>query len=680
MATDKKKYADEFELNIINFLGDLTSRINQCENFDDSFFGILKDFSKLIGARFNSIYRKYYIDLNNFMLETVCRYPEKKIRGLAADNERLKPCELPPEWWRLLKSGQAVIYCPCHLPKLDAKKNILLIPLFITSNLYGFIAFTDMPEETIPEWKTNTAKTFASIIELWMNKQQVVRQLNDLIDFMPYPILGMNMDERVTIWNKSMEQMTGLPAEQILGKGNYEHAIPFYGEPRPTSSNLILNPDMMWEDRYVHFTRGAKALTALNRCDHLPGGGATVASKTGLLYDANERTCGSVHIIQDVTHEREMEENLHRTQSIYYTLTDFAGLGIAQFDKNGRVLNANDHFCELIDIKMDKPFVFGDILETIDTKDRREIANLFKKMFQGHPHPSRFEFAVGNTDGEQRYFNGYAQTSVFENKKAIHLIIDDITDHKKIIRRKRLDELRMYHTERLSALGVMAAGVAHELNQPLNAIRVTTDGFLYGNDQGWLYDEVEMYEGLEMISRQVMRMSTVIKNIRNFSREDRHDEVENVNVNLAVEFVFSMFEKQLQAHGIGLEKVLEPNMPFVKANKNQVEQVIMNLVVNARQALDGVNKKNKRMWIRTGSCYEQIFIEIGDNGTGIPEEVIFRIFDPFFTTKSVGKGTGLGLSISQSMVNNFNGQIKAYNNALGGATFFITAPQSEISL
>ena len=679
MASNKTKHVNETGRDIVTYLGDLTSQLTQCKDFDNFFSEILKNFSTLIDTRSISIHRKHYIDLNHFTLETICQYPQKN-QSFSPDNEELDSGELSLDCWRKLESGQPVAACPFHLSKLGVTKNIFLIPLFITSRLYGFMAFSDMPEETTPKWKVDTAKTFVSIIELWINKRQTACQLNDLIEFMPYPILGINMDEKVTIWNKAMEQMTGLPAEQILGKGNYEHAIPFYGKRRPNSNNLILNPDSKWEARYIRFVRGRKTVTALNRCDHLPEGGATVASKTGLLYDATERPCGSVHIIQDVTHEREMEENLHRTESFYRTLTDFAGLGIALFAKNGCLLNANDHFCELIDINMDKSLVFDDILERIDKRDRNEIANLFKNMFQGSLHPSRFEFAGSNTDGEHRYFKGYAQIRVFENKKAVHLIIDDITDQKKNIHQKRLNELRMYHSDRLSALGVMAAGVAHELNQPLNAIRVTTDGFLYGRDQGWRYDENEAYDGLELISRQVMRMSKVIKNIRNFSREDRKDKVENASVNLAVEFVFSMFEKQIQANGICLEKILESNLPPVKANKNQMEQVIMNLVVNARQALNEVNKKNKRMWIKTGSCYDQIFIEIGDNAKGISEDLISRIFDPFFTTKPVGKGTGLGLSISQSMVNDFNGQIKAYNNALGGATFFITAPQSETAL
>jgi histidine kinase len=206
----------------------------------------------------------------------------------------------------------------------------------------------------------------------------------------------------------------------------------------------------------------------------------------------------------------------------------------------------------------------------------------------------------------------------------------------------------------------------------LNTIRVISDSVLYGRDKGWEIDEKELLEGHEMISRQVLRMSDVIQNIRNFSREDR-GKCENINPNDAIKNVFSMIGKQFEAHGIKIEIDLETNLPPLRGNANNLEQVIMNIVVNARQALEEHNRPNKKLWIKTGKRYNQIFIEIGDNAYGIPDDLKLQIFDPFYTTKDPGKGTGLGLSISQTIVTEFQGSLKAYNNDQGGATFFITA-------
>jgi C4-dicarboxylate-specific signal transduction histidine kinase len=240
-------------------------------------------------------------------------------------------------------------------------------------------------------------------------------------------------------------------------------------------------------------------------------------------------------------------------------------------------------------------------------------------------------------------------------------------------------ELSLYHEDRLAVLGTMAAGIAHELNQPLNTIRVVTDGFLFGRTEGWSIDPEELFEGLEMISQQVARMDRVIRNIRNFSREERDavGEGESVMANEAVENVFSMIGRQIEAHGIRVERDLDPVLPPLKVPLNELEQVVMNMIVNARQALDESPCTTKTLRVRTGSCDGAVWIEVSDNGGGIPDHLLKRIFDPFFTTKAAGKGTGLGLSISESIVSKFGGRIEVCNNESGGATFLVFVPAGE---
>ena len=147
-----------------------------------------------------------------------------------------------------------------------------------------------------------------------------------------------------------------------------------------------------------------------------------------------------------------------------------------------------------------------------------------------------------------------------------------------------------------------------------------------------------------------------------------------VHANQAIENVFSMIGRQLEAHGISVQKVLKMGLPTLCAHPNRLEQVIMNLVVNARQALDDCDHKQKELWVRTDVRDAAVSIEVGDNATGISEELRRKIFDPFFTTKEAGKGTGLGLTITRSIVEEFDGQLETYNNQKGGATFVLTFP------
>lgn len=236
-----------------------------------------------------------------------------------------------------------------------------------------------------------------------------------------------------------------------------------------------------------------------------------------------------------------------------------------------------------------------------------------------------------------------------------------------------IDEAKLHHDGRLAALGTMAAGLAHELNQPLNTIRVITEGLLFGKEKGWPLEAEELYENIEMISRQVVRMDKVIQNVRNFARENRDQGVASVNVNEALENVLSMVGREIEDHGIRVEKDLDPELPPLRTTLNELEQVVMNLLLNARQALDECDDSPKIIRIKTDGRDAKIFLEVSDNGTGIPDHLLGRIFDPFFTTKGPGKGMGLGLSISQSIVIKFGGHIEAYNNEDGGATFTVTA-------
>jgi signal transduction histidine kinase len=239
-------------------------------------------------------------------------------------------------------------------------------------------------------------------------------------------------------------------------------------------------------------------------------------------------------------------------------------------------------------------------------------------------------------------------------------------------RRSLKDEAKLQHEGRLAALGTMAAGIAHELNQPLNTIRVVTEGLLFGREQGWPLDTEEFFENIEMITRQVVRMDKVIQNIRNFGRENRDSGTTSANLNEAIENVLAMVGRQIEDHGIRMEKDLDPELPPLRAAPNALEQVLMNLLINARQALDDWEEPHKTIRITTARKADRLFLAVRDNGPGIPPRLLDRIFDPFFTTKGPGKGTGLGLSISQSIVSKFGGHIEAFNNQEGGATFLIT--------
>ena len=228
--------------------------------------------------------------------------------------------------------------------------------------------------------------------------------------------------------------------------------------------------------------------------------------------------------------------------------------------------------------------------------------------------------------------------------------------------RKKL-EVQLQHTHKMKGIGTLAAGVAHELNQPLMVIRTFVQMLLRK-----VGENSEYLEEIQMMEKNTARMKNIIDHLRDFSRQTP-SEVMPVDVNLMVEDAFLLVSEQLRQSNIEVEKDLAAELPEVMGSVNQLEQVFVNLLTNAMDAVkenngnaspengsgqgdaktraDGKVKIITRMADDAGLAVE---ILVGDNGQGIPEEALSHVFDPFFTTKDVGKGTGLGLSISYGIM------------------------------
>ncbi|MDT8902086.1 PAS domain S-box protein [Anaeroselena agilis] len=254
-------------------------------------------------------------------------------------------------------------------------------------------------------------------------------------------------------------------------------------------------------------------------------------------------------------------------------------------------------------------------------------------------------------------------------------ILHDVTRRRQAEQEMLEAREAVVRAERLSSLGIMAAGIAHEINQPLNSLKVTADGMLYWHNQGKTPALAKIMENIGKISKQADRIDNIIKHMRFFVRSSQRGEPEACDINTAVEEALSLIGSQLAAHAIAVRTRLAADLPTVAANNTQLEEVIINLLVNAMQSLDTVDKPDKLITIVTGWRKDEVFLEIGDNGPGIGNNIKGKVFEPFFTTKPAGEGMGLGLSIVHSIVASYGGQITikgARRNR--GAVFRITFP------
>jgi two-component system NtrC family sensor kinase len=237
--------------------------------------------------------------------------------------------------------------------------------------------------------------------------------------------------------------------------------------------------------------------------------------------------------------------------------------------------------------------------------------------------------------------------------------------------KQRTEELvamqaRVAQSERLASLGMLAAGVAHEINNPLGGILALT-----GLTVEEMKPEDPNRETLQEVIRQTERCRDIVKGLLEFSRQSKAN-TERIDLNRILQDTLSPLAKQALFFNIEVVRDLDPGLPAVMADKSQFQQVFMNIFVNAVQAMDErgtitiASRHN-----RAGKCVE---MAISDTGRGIAPEQIDRIFDPFFTTKESGRGTGLGLSIAYGVVTTHRGAISVRSEVGKGSTFTIRMP------
>jgi PAS domain S-box-containing protein len=273
--------------------------------------------------------------------------------------------------------------------------------------------------------------------------------------------------------------------------------------------------------------------------------------------------------------------------------------------------------------------------------------------------------------GTPFYVNVYAIQSRRGRKFGIVAVTVDITE-------SLAKESQLIQASKMSTLGEMASAVAHELNQPLSAIQIGADLIHNVVDQGGKgWDD--MPEVSRHMKEQVDRAVHIINHLREFGRKTEIEK-EKVYINKPIKGVFTLLGQQLKLRGIKVVLDLKDDIPPILGDTNRLEQVFINLVVNARNAMEekkGAFARGDVESILTVRSFQEngrVVVTVADTGTGIPVELKDKIFEPFFTTKEVGKGTGLGLSISYGIVKDYGGTIEVESELGKGARFKLSFP------
>ena len=446
-----------------------------------------------------------------------------------------------------------------------------------------------------------------------------------------------DLDFKITYMNQAAQDLLGYSIEEVRGK------------------NLgIFNPERITDisrKKILKVLSSGKVWSGTVTKTKKDGTDIICESKLSPLLDENGNIISYIDILRDVTRQKETESKLQiqkqLNESILATMPD----GVIVTDDSDRILLANKAFRKMF--QLNKRATQYKSLREIIHKD--QLHKLYHAVKQGERDSSTIEF----------------RHKLEEKEKVITCNIIKMNDGQTLliftdISKEREEEEKLYLTDRLASIGEMAAGLAHELNNPLTGVLALSQ-LLIDSD---ICEEYK--EDLRCVFDEARRAADIVKNVLLFARNNNYENGQ-ASANEVVSSVLRLREYEHKVSNITVCREFQENLPDIAIDKFQLQQVFLNLILNAEAAIRDT-KKPGIITVKSERTNNYIDIHFIDTGCGIKKTVLPRIFDPFFTTKDIGKGTGLGLSICYGIVVKNGGRISVESRVNEGSTFTVRIP------
>lgn len=377
-------------------------------------------------------------------------------------------------------------------------------------------------------------------------------------------------------------------------------------------------------------------------------GYVAVAVENSLLYQEQEKRAEELALLKDFNE----------------SIVESVNVGLLAVDETGSITRCNSTFEEMLGLERDK--TIGRLVE--DVFDRGFARNLDSILGKSRWHLTEIRHAyklhTNTTDGKSLILNVAVAPlrSVSHSQTGAIIVLENVTSRVKL-------EETLQQSEKLSSIGLLAAGVAHEVNTPLTGVSSYTQMLL-----GMIPETDPKHALLLKVQKQTDRATNIAGNLLNFSRGGNSTEYVEVDVNKLLDDTLQLLEPQMRKAEISVIKKYWEIPPKIRGNAGKLQQVFTNLVLNARDAMLSGGEITLSTSIQESG---DVLIKVSDNGEGISSENLSKIYDPFFTTKAVGSGTGLGLAVSYGIVQEHSGAITADSVPGEGTTFNLVFPPFE---
>lgn len=465
-----------------------------------------------------------------------------------------------------------------------------------------------------------------------------------LVESAPQAIYALDVEGRFIELNPAGERLLERSAEEVMGTH---------------FSTVIAPADLeVAHDGFDRVISGEEYSIEFEERIRRPSGEERLLLVTETAIQDGGAIIGTHGIARDITEEREQQERMRLLTSALEGLKE--GVSVARFD--GQLIYANSTHTRLLGYDRSSGELPNSTRFIPDQEEAHRQEEIFRAVAEHGTWTGRvrrrrlsdgqiipLEMITGRVDQEG-------------GESVLFSIARDISE-------EILKEQQLRRVERLASVGTLIGGVAHELNNPLHAIRNFAELLLMEERNG------EDREALEIMKREADRAAKVVSDLRLIARETQEEKTQRapVDLNDVMRHVLKLRRYSLDTGNVEIREDLAADLPPVLANRGEIEQVVLNLVVNAEQAMQG-QQGDRRLILRTRHSSRGAAIHVVDSGPGIPSRHLERIFDPFFTTKSPGEGTGLGLSLVHGIVTEHEGDIHVDSEVGKGTAFRIDLP------